>query len=404
MFDDEFAAGLADARSALAAGDIAGAVRFAHSLAGVAPSLGHETLGKVASVIERLAALAGRDAGAGLGDALGDALDALELLFRRAEAAAPEPPRAPSVDLANNAARDDAAAARYKVLVIDDDRVGCALVEQCLRAAGWSVRSVNVAEQALDAVAAEMPDLILLDVVMPGIDGFELCRRIRAAAGMQLVPIIFLTRRDDLAEKVRGFQLGGDDYVTKPFAADELRARVAAHLERLATVRDMAIRDGLTQAYNHKYFKLRLDQELRRSERYDLPLSLALIDVDHFKRINDGFGHPAGDAVLCQLVRLLGAHTRSVDVIARYGGEEFALVLPHTPLDGATLVMSRICGYVSRTAFIIDDNGDTRRLEVTVSVGVTSRAAGDSVALAVARADRALYAAKDAGRNRVVTG
>jgi two-component system, cell cycle response regulator len=184
-----------------------------------------------------------------------------------------------------------------------------------------------------------------------------------------------------------------------------LRARVAAHLERLATVREMAIRDGLTQAYNHKYFKQRLEQELRRSDRYDLPLSLAIIDVDHFKQINDGHGHQAGDAVLCQLVRLLGLQTRRVDVLARYGGEEFALVMPHTPLDGATLVMNRICAQISRSDFIFDGGGvEAQRLAVTVSAGVTCRAKGDAVPLIVGRADRALYAAKAAGRNRVVTG
>jgi diguanylate cyclase (GGDEF)-like protein len=359
IFEGEFTHGLADARSALAAGEIDSVVRFAHSLAGVAPSLGYESLGKLSSAIEQLSALARRGEGGELHDALAAALDAIESSFQKTPAgavvsAAPaaEPAVAESAE-----SGDDVAAARQKILVIDDDRTSSLLVEHCLAGAGWAVRTVDDPERALDAVVADVPDLILLDVVMPGIDGFELCRRIRATPGMQLVPIIFLTRRCDLAEKVKGFQLGADDYVTKPFAEDELRARVAAHLERLATVREMAIRDGLTQAYNHKYFKQRLEQELRRSDRYDLPLSLAIIDVDHFKQINDGHGHQAGDAVLCQLVRLLGLQTRRVDVLARYGGEEFALVMPHTPLDGATLVMNRICAQISRSDFIFDGGG-----------------------------------------------
>ncbi len=140
---------------------------------------------------------------------------------------------------------------------------------------------------------------------MPGIDGFELCRRLRAQAALSLTPILFLTRKDDVEERVRGLEAGGDDYLAKPFAPAELVARVRSHLQRLSVLREMPTRDSLTRCFNQRYFKLRLEQEIARARRYRTELALGLFDIDHFKQVNDTHGYPVGDWVLAHLADLV---------------------------------------------------------------------------------------------------
>src|SRR2546422_5330264 len=214
-----------------------------------------------------------------------------------------------------------------RVLVIDDDPVSARATEGVLRAAGFLTASCCDPTDAYEAILRESPDLIILDVLLGDVDGFDVCRRVRGNPALQLVPIIFVTRRGDVEERVRGLQVGGNDYVAKPFDAPELVARVRSHLSRLSVLREMAIRDGLTRCYNHKYFKMRLEQEMVRARRYNSPLSLGLLDIDHFKHVNDTHGHPGGDSVLAHLASLLIASVRSSDIVARYGGVEVLLLL-----------------------------------------------------------------------------
>ncbi len=214
------------------------------------------------------------------------------------------------------------------------------------------------------------------------------------------MPIIFVTRRGDVEERVRGLQVGGNDYLAKPFDPPELVARVRSHLSRLSALREMAIRDGLTRCYNHKYFKMRLEQELVRARRYGSALSLGLLDVDHFKQVNDTHGHPGGDAVLAHLASLLIASVRSSDIVARYGGDEFAFVLVEAGAQEAAVVAERMRARVEAHEFEVPGGA---RLRATASIGLAAAQGKEPAAGLIQRADAALYEAKAQGRNRVRT-
>jgi diguanylate cyclase (GGDEF)-like protein len=294
----------------------------------------------------------------------------------------------------------DAGAAR--ILVVDDDPVSARLVDSVLRAAGFASTFCCDAEKAFEVIRSENPDLIILDVVMPQMDGFRLCQRVRAHPGLQLTPIIFVTRKGDLQQRVRGLQVGGNDYVAKPFEPQELVARVRSHLQRLFELREMAIRDGLTRCYNNKYFKMRLEQEIARAQRDDTCLALGMLDVDHFKKINDSYGHPAGDAVLSYLASILTASVRSTDVVARYGGEEFGFLMVEAAVPEATIIANHLRERVARHRFQLPAvGGELINLICTVSIGVAAFQLDDTVQALLQRADGALYEAKQSGRNRV---
>jgi diguanylate cyclase (GGDEF)-like protein len=255
-------------------------------------------------------------------------------------------------------------------------------------------------------IFAELPDLVVMDVVMPGIDGFDLCRRLRAHPAMQLTPIIFVTRRGDVEQRVAGLEAGGNDYIAKPFEPQELVARVRSHLQRLAALRDMAIRDGLTRCYNHKYFKIRLTQEIARCRRYKNELALAFLDVDHFKDINDAHGHPVGDSVLSHLGSLVQASVRSTDVVARYGGDEFGLLFVEAGMKEANAISSRLLERIARQNQQVSHPDETAAggpllVPLTVSVGVTGLVPDDTMETLIKRADVALYDAKASGRNQI---
>src|SRR5207245_632741 len=169
------------------------------------------------------------------------------------------------------------------------------------------------------------------------------CRQVRAHLTHRYMPIVFLSAADAIEERVKGLSVGGDDFMRKPFEPMELVARVRSHLQRVATLREMSIRDALTRAYNRRYFDERLRHEVVRSHRTGAKFSLAMFDIDHFKEVNDLYGHVAGDAVLVQTAQLLGSQFRGHDVLSRYGGEEFALILADTHLETAFATVQRAC-------------------------------------------------------------
>jgi diguanylate cyclase (GGDEF)-like protein len=289
-----------------------------------------------------------------------------------------------------------------RVVVIDDDPFSARLVDGVLRGAGFQSSFCCEPDKAFQTILSENPDLIILDVVMPQMDGFRLCQRVRAHPGLQSTPIIFVTRKGDVDQRVRGLQVGGNDYVAKPFEPQELVARVRSHLQRLADLRELAIRDGLTRCYNSKYFKMRLEQELARAHRLGTGLTLGMLDVDHFKRLNDSYGHPAGDAVLSHLASILTASVRSHDVVARYGGEEFGFLFIEAAVPEAAIIMDRVRERIARHRFEVPAlQGDMITLGCTVSIGLAALNQGDTPHALLTRADSALYEAKHTGRNRV---
>jgi len=383
---------------------------FFHRIAGTAHAVDFTELGYLCAICERNAELAtnGVLPVEKIVAAFADALAAVaHVLDAHGAGKVDRPlPRASAVSSAGLLQPTHSGEERVlsKILVIDDDQFSAHLIDGCLRAAGFMSSYCTQPEQALNAVTSELPDLIILDVVMPGLDGFELCRRVRTHPALQFTPIIFVTRRGDLEQRVRGLEVGGNDYIAKPFEPQELVARVRSHLQRLAALRDMAIRDGLTRCYNHKYFKMRLEQEIARARRYKMELALGILDIDHFKHVNDAHGHPAGDAALVHMANLIALSVRSTDVVARYGGEEFGILLVQAGAAEATIITNRIRERIGQHRFALPSvsvGGEMAQVPVTVSIGVTQFTPADNLQGFLERADRALYEAKNGGRNQV---
>lgn len=369
--------------------------RFFHTLAGTAPSLGLAELGRYASLAEWLVR-AGPDRFSVPQDrALSEALAACRAMLTRSASARD----ASDVAFVRPSSAERTLGALHptaRVVLVDDDPVAGELVRASLEGQGFEVRHCLDPLQALDFIALEAPDLILLDMLMPGIDGIAMCAELRKQPALSLVPVIFLTGRDETEQKVEALQRGGDDYVVKPFQPSELLARVRAHLDRVGALRNLALRDPLTQLYNRRYFEARLDQEIRRATRYGLPLALALSDLDGFKALNDTAGHPAGDEALKLFANLMRETLRGTDLLARLGGDEMALLFIHTGAEQAALVSDRLREKAARMP--VDP-----RAPLTVSIGIAGWAPGITPQALMARADAALYAAKGAGKNRVHT-
>jgi diguanylate cyclase (GGDEF)-like protein len=308
-----------------------------------------------------------------------------------------------------------------RLLVADDDPDILELVATVLHSAGYDVIQARDGEDALRLARQCDPDLLLLDVDMPGTNGYEVCRQLQDA-GPLAPPVIFLTASGDATSRVAGLDSGAVDYVVKPFHSDELTARVRAAL-RTKAARDAlaaeASTDGLTGLVNRRQVDLRAEELVALSRRHSRPLSCLMVDVDHFKQVNDTYGHAAGDAILRELAERFRAASRTSDVPGRYGGEEFILLLPETDAAGALAMAEKIRVSVAERPFVIPVSGagdsagpqaqpttagepHPLSIPVRVSVGVAARDPGmlDAEAL-YAAADAALYEAKRQGRDRV---
>jgi two-component system, cell cycle response regulator len=300
------------------------------------------------------------------------------------------------------------------ILVADDEPVNRALIQRRLERAGYRVITAQNGREAVEKARAERPDLVILDVMMPVMDGLEACQLIKTDELVRDTPVIFLSARDETDVKVSGLSLGANDYISKPFKAEELLARVYVAL-RLKDERDQlrtraeeavasahvaqerAMTDALTGLLNRYGLQHLLTRELSETRRYNRPLSCLMIDLDHFKSVNDRQGHAAGDVALQQMATVLTENVRGSDVVFRYGGEEFLVLLPETDLEGAISLAEKIRHATHSRAF-----GDGERVfPLTLSVGAATLWDNESGNDMIARADMALYLAKEQGRNRV---
>jgi two-component system, cell cycle response regulator len=294
-----------------------------------------------------------------------------------------------------------------RVLLVEDDDPGALLMEGSLDEIPCRVTRVRDGRGALEAVAREKIDVVLLSIVLPLMDGFEVCRRLKEKEETVPVQVVMVTSLNDLQNKIRGLEVGADDFLVKPITREELCARVKSlirkkrYLDGLRAKVDAALQaaitDELTGIYNYAYFKHFLGLELKRSKRQNHSLALMMIDVDHFKAFNDTYGHPAGDRALRDIASVLRDHVREIDLAARYGGEEFAVVLPYLDGQAASGVAERLVAAVRENcggAFV-----NSHRLSVSIGVSLFPHH-GESMEDLIGAADAALYKAKRSGKNR----
>jgi two-component system, cell cycle response regulator len=299
-------------------------------------------------------------------------------------------------------------AAKKTILIVEDGNAAALFTRTIVEKAGYESVLAKNGTEAKAILSKAIPDLILLDLLLPDADGLELLREIRSFPAMDQTPVIIVSGLSDLETKVKGIETGADDYLVKPFNALEMVARIRANLRKteishklrsdLNIAVTQAMTDTLTQLYNRNYFNINVEREIAAAKRYGRLFSLLMLDIDYFKSINDTFGHLAGDSVLKELGVILKDKVRAGDIAVRYGGEEFVLLLQETGIKGALTAAENIRRKVEQHHF-----SNIQDAMITVSIGVAdyNPADGDMDTI-ITKADRALYEAKQAGRNRVM--
>ncbi|MCD5989941.1 PleD family two-component system response regulator [Pseudomonas sp. CDFA 553] len=285
----------------------------------------------------------------------------------------------------------------YKVLIIDDSRAQALHTERLLNSAGIVTRTLLDPIQAMAELADFQPDLIILDMYMPGCTGTELAKVIRHNDRYVSVPIIYLSAEDDLDKQLDAMSEGGDDFLTKPIKPRHLITTVRNRAARARNLKARMVRDSLTGLYNHTHILQLLEDCCFRARRENQRLCFAMLDIDHFKKVNDSHGHPMGDRVIKSLALFLKQRLRKTDYIGRYGGEEFAIVMPDTDIQSAHFTLDEI----RRRFAEIHYPAQPADLFCTFSAGVVEMGEKDDSLLLASRADEALYRAKHAGRNHV---
>ncbi|MBN2413614.1 diguanylate cyclase [candidate division KSB1 bacterium] len=282
----------------------------------------------------------------------------------------------------------------------------------------YDITVASSGQQTISIVEKSKPDLILLDVMMPDLNGFDTCRLIKNNDKNFYIPIILVTALNEVEDKIKGIEAGADDFITKPVNKHELLSRVKSLLrikslhdelqekvilleDAKETLRQLAIKDGLTNLYNHRYFKDAINNEIERAKRNHTQFSLIMFDIDYFKNYNDTNGHLAGDDVLRIIAELVQRNIRSIDVAARYGGEEFALIFPETNKTAAKFIANKIKNLIDGYKFYNEASQPNGKISISVGVA-TYPINGTSIEELIDCADRRLYIAKAKGKNQVI--
>jgi diguanylate cyclase (GGDEF)-like protein len=303
---------------------------------------------------------------------------------------------------------------QQKILVIDDNIENIKLTGNLLKQNGYEVLTALSGLQGIKIAIEKQPDLILLDLMMPEIDGFETARRFKENPKISGIPIIFLTAKDINKFITKAFEVGGADYVMKPININELLARVETQLSLKARtdelekaysmiknknkeLNELLITDGLTKLYTRGYLMKKIKEEKIRYKRYKASFSLIMCDIDHFKKVNDTYGHDAGDLILKEVSKLMQNSSREQDTIARWGGEEFMILLPETTLEEAHAVAQRIMETLREKVY----NYEEEKISVTMSFGLAMYEAKESIDEIIKRVDEKLYEAKESGRDQI---
>lgn len=314
------------------------------------------------------------------------------------------------------------ASVKPTMLIVDDSPANLHVLLESLKEAGYKVLVAINGESAVRQADFAKPEIIILDVMMPGMDGFEACRRLKQQPNTREIPVIFMTALSETVDKLKGFEAGGVDYITKPFNVVEFLARINVHVElkrareALKTANQelqdinqklrhsqeqlerMARIDPLTELANRRDMVERLEQEAQRSARTSSPFAVVLCDIDDFKLVNDTYGHDCGDCALKAVAKLFQANMRAQDYVARWGGEEFLLLLTDTDDNGAASFAERVRAAIAKETL----DYHHQPISLSMTFGVSMHRAENGMHACLKEADQALYQGKKQGKNRVV--
>lgn len=303
---------------------------------------------------------------------------------------------------------------KAKILLVEDDKLQARFTKEYLESIGYEVVWVDEGKLAIKAVKTQPIDLILLDRILPDLDGNEICRWLKLNQDTKGIPVIMLTVKRTTSEKIEGFEAGADDYLPKPYNKTELNARIYAALrtkalqdelreknrqleEVLSKVEVLAITDPLTELYNRRHFESLIEKEFNKTIRYKKPTSCILIDIDYFKSINDEYGHRKGDQILKEIAAVIKNCVRKVDTVARWGGEEFIILLPETNKEQAIKAAERIIDTMRNHEFL----GISKKITVSIGIASVPDISVESAEKLIDACDNALYEAKRKGRDRI---
>ncbi len=304
---------------------------------------------------------------------------------------------------------------KAKILLAEDNLTQASVMKDYLENNGHEVIHVEDAAAVFSIVEKHSPDVILLARLLSGIDGTHICRSLKNNSETSGIPIIMLSSKSTTLDKIVGLTAGADDYIPEPCDEDELSAVIIARLrtktewddlkqttkqlkEMLTRVETLASVDPLTGLFNRRRFEAVIEKEFKRSARYNVPLSCLMLDIDHFKKVNDTFGHAAGDGVLCDTVKVIQSSIRDVDTVARWGGEEFVIMSPNTPKQSALVVAERIRSSMAQQSF---KSAADKKITISIGIADIPDPAISTQEQLINAADLALYDAKKRGRNRI---